>query len=111
MATKTAARKAAPAASENGQGSLDERALEYLRVLCLEGIVGSDEPSRITDLTRSVTERLEVSWSEEEVGGLASVIRLTLDSDPRFAQSNRQWDLALRMGRAEGDRKKPVERS
>lgn len=109
MATKTAPRPAPKA--ENAGPSLQERAIDYLRVLCLEAIVASPEPSRITDLTRAVTERLQVSWNDEEVGGLASVIRLTLDSDPRFAQSNRQWDLALRMGRAEGDRKKPVERS
>src|SRR5688500_6989817 len=36
---------------------------------------------------------------------------MVLDSDPLFSQANRQWDLALRMGRAEGDRRKPVERA
>ena len=58
-----------------------------------------------------VLERLDIPMSEEEAGGLASVVRLILDSDPRFAHSNRRWDLAMRMGRAEGDRRKPVERS
>ena len=104
MPTKTAPKPAAPPA-ENGSETLQERALTYLRLLALESILASEEPLRITDLTRAVIERLHVSFSEEEAGGLAAVLRLTLDSDPRFAQSNRRWDLSMRMGRADADRR------
>ena len=112
MATKTRNVPApAPVAQEAAPASIEDRALSYLKVVALESILSSPEPLRITDLARLVIERLGMSLDEHEAGGLASVVRLLLDSDPRFAQSSRRWDLALRMGRADADRKKPVERS
>src|SRR5205085_7920353 len=96
---------------EAGGATIEERALSYLKVLALECILSSPESLRITDLTRQIVERLGVPFDEHEAGGLAAVVRLLLDSDPRFGQSSRRWDLALRMGRADADRKKPVERS
>ncbi len=123
MATKTQTKKTPPAARAPAAAAaapqqpvwapapIEERALEYLKTVAFEAILDAPEAQRITDLTRAVIDRLRVTLSDEESGGLASVIRLTLDSDPRFAQTNRMWDLALRMGRADADRKKPVERS
>ncbi|MFN3651708.1 MAG: hypothetical protein ACK47B_19195 [Armatimonadota bacterium] len=87
------------------------RALDILKTHALETILESDEPLRTVDLARMVADRLQLDLNEEELGGLAAVVRLVLDSDPMFSQANRQWDLALRMGRAEGDRRKPVERA
>src|SRR5690349_10071854 len=98
MATKSRSNPApAPPVQEPAPASIEERALSYLRVLALECILASPESLRITDLTRMIVERLGVPFDEHEAGGLASVIRLMLDSDPRFAQSSRRWDLALRM--------------
>jgi hypothetical protein len=105
---KTAAAPATPAVEEN---PIQQQAIDHLKALALDCLLDSPEPLRIADLGRAVLARLDLPFSEEEAGGLASVVRLILDSDPRFAQSNRQWDLALRMGRTEGDRKKPVERA
>src|SRR5947209_8035016 len=114
MATKarsTPTPAPAPPTAEAAPATLEERALSHLKVLALESILSSAESLRITDLARMVVERLGVPFDEHEAGGLASVIRLLLDSDPRFAQSSRRWDLAMRMGRADADRKRPVERS
>jgi hypothetical protein len=90
---------------------LRARALDLLKSITLEIILESDEPIRTVDAARAVADRLDLTLNEEEIGGLASVVRMVLDSDPMFSQANRQWDLALRMGRAEGDRRKPVERA
>lgn len=87
------------------------RALDLLRTTLLEVILESDAPLRTADLARLVAERLGLSLTEEQAGGLAVLTRMVLDTDPLFSQSHRQWDLALRMGRAEGDRRKPVERA
>lgn len=95
----------------SAEDRLRSRALDAIRTSTLETILDSEEPLRTVDAARSVAERLGLELSEEELGGLASVVRMVLDSDPLFSQSNRQWDLALRMGRAEGDRRKPVERA
>ncbi|HEU4751641.1 MAG TPA: hypothetical protein VFU47_00955, partial [Armatimonadota bacterium] len=91
--------------------SLRSRALDVLRTATLEAILASDEPLRTVDAARQVADELGLELNEEEMGGLATVVRMVLDSDPMFSQANRQWDLALRMGRAEGDRRKPVERA
>ena len=99
----------APGAGEENR--LRTRALDTLRTATLDTILQSEEPLRTVDIARSVAGHLGLTLSEEELGGLASVVRMVLDSDPLFSQSNRQWDLALRMGRAEGDRRKPVERA
>jgi len=98
-------------ATAGAEERLRSRALDTLRTLALEVVLASDEPLRTVDIARLVSERLGVTLNEEEMGGLASVVRMVMDSDPLFSQSNRQWDLALRMGRAEGDRRKPVERA
>ncbi|MCC2672149.1 MAG: hypothetical protein K0Q72_4621, partial [Armatimonadetes bacterium] len=98
-------------AAEPAEDRLRSRALDAIRTSTLETILDSDEPLRTVDAARSVADRLGLELNEEELGGLASVVRMVLDSDPLFSQSNRQWDLALRMGRAEGDRRKPVERA
>jgi hypothetical protein len=90
---------------------LRSRALDAIRSQALEAILEADEPLRTVDVAREVSERLGLDLNEEEMGGLASLARMVLDSDPLFSQANRQWDLALRMGRAEGDRRKPVERA
>ena len=95
----------------SAEDRLRSRALDAIRTSTLETILDSDEPLRTVDAAHSVADRLGLELSEEELGGLASVVRMVLDSDPLFSQSNRQWDLALRMGRAEGDRRKPVERA
>ncbi len=104
----TAKTRLAAAAGEQG---LRDRALDTLRTFALESILASDEPLRTADLAVHVGRRLEMNLTEDEQGGLASVVRLVLDSDPLFSQANRQWDLALRLGRAEGDRRRPVEKS
>ncbi len=93
------------------ENRLRNRALDLLRTATLEVMLDAEEPLRTVDVARLVAERLGLTLSDEEAGGLASVVRMVLDSDPLFSQSNRQWDLALRMGRAEGDRRKPVERA
>ncbi|HTE19368.1 MAG TPA: hypothetical protein VK689_13420 [Armatimonadota bacterium] len=97
--------------AETGDESLRGRALDTLRTQILEVILGSNEPLRTVDVARMVAEELQLEFNEAEMGGLASLVRMLMDSDPLFSQSNRQWDLALRMGRAEGDRRKPVERA
>lgn len=86
-----------------------ERALDLLRGEILAVILEAEEPLRTVDIAREAGERLGLQLNDTDAGGLASVVRMLLDSDPLFSQSNRQWDLALRMGRAEGDRRKPVE--
>src|SRR5688572_32251856 len=93
----------------NAAEQLRSRALDLLRITILDSILESDEPLRTVDAARNAADVLDLDLSEEELGGLASLARMVLDSDPLFSQSNRQWDLALRMGRAEGDRRKPVE--
>ncbi len=104
--------KASPASAVSSpEERLRSRALDTLRTHALEIILDSPDPVRTVDVARLVAQRLELTLNEEEIGGLASVVRLVLDGDPLFSQSNRQWDLALRMGRAEGDRRKPVERA
>ncbi len=95
----------------NSEDNLRARALDAVRGEALLTILESDEPLRTADVARSVAERLDLELGEEELGGLAQIVRMVLDSDPLFSQANRQWDLALRMGRAEGDRRKPVERA
>jgi hypothetical protein len=97
--------------SATGEERLRSRALDLLRTTTLEVVLEAAEPLRTADLARLVGERLALRLTDEEQGGLASLVRLVLDSDPLYSQANRQWDLALRMGRAEGDRRKPVERS
>jgi len=97
--------------AEVAEDRLRSRALDAIRTCTLEVILDSDEPLRTVDAARLVAEHLGLDLNEEELGGLSSVVRMVLDSDPLFSQSNRQWDLALRMGRAEGDRRKPVERA
>src|SRR3954470_8723333 len=101
----------AAAPEKTGEERLRSRALEALRAQALAAILESDEPMRTVDVARAVSDGFDLDLNEEELGGLASVVRMVLDSDPLFSQSNRQWDLALRMGRAEGDRRKPVERA
>jgi hypothetical protein len=103
--------EAIEAPEATGDDRLRARALDTIKTATLEAILLSDEPLRTVDAARLVAERLELELTEEEMGGLASLVRMVLDSDPLFSQSNRQWDLALRMGRAEGDRRKPVERA
>ena len=98
-----------PAAA--GDERLRTRAFDILKGSILESILSSSEPLRTVDAARLVANRLRLDLNEEELGGLASLVRTLLDSDPRYSQANRQWDLALRMGRAEGDRRKPVERA
>jgi len=90
---------------------LRSRALDTIRTESLEIILESNEPLRTADLARLLADSLKLKLSEEELGGLATLVRMVLDNDPLFSQANRQWDLALRMGRAEGDRRKPVERA
>ena len=90
---------------------LRARALDLVKTHTLEVILGSDEPLRTVDVGRLLADRLDLDLNEEELGGLASLSRMVMDSDPLFSQANRQWNLALRMGRAEGDRRKPVERA
>lgn len=97
--------------ADAAEDRLRSRALDAIRTCTLEVILNSDEPLRTVDAARAVAEHLGLALNEEELGGLSSVVRMVLDSDPLFSQSNRQWDLALRMGRAEGDRRKPVERA
>lgn len=99
------------APQSGGDERLRNRALDTLRTQALEAVLASNEPLRTVDVARTVAERLGITLTEEEMGGLASVVRMVMDNDPLFSQSNRQWDLALRMGRAEGDRRKPVERA
>jgi hypothetical protein len=101
----------ATAPSVTPEERLRTRALDTLKTAALEAILASDEPLRTVDLGREVADRLQLSLNEEELGGLSSLVRMVLDSDPMFSQSNRQWDLAVRMGRAEADRRKPVERA
>lgn len=103
--------EATRAPGAGGEDRLRARALDTLRTATLDIILQSSEPLRTVDIARSVAGRLGLDLTEEEMGGLASVVRMVLDSDPMFSQANRQWDLALRMGRAEGDRRKPVERA
>jgi len=103
--------EATKAPEMSAEARLRARALDTLRTHTLEVILEAEEPLRTADVGRLVAERLDLSLNEEELGGLASLVRMVLDSDPLFSQSNRQWDLALRMGRAEGDRRKPVERA
>lgn len=103
--------EATPAAPLTAEDRLRARALELLKTSTLEVILASDEPLRTGDVGRRVGEHLGLTLSEEELGGLATLARMVMDSDPLFSQSNRQWDLALRLGRAEGDRRKPVERA
>lgn len=98
-------------ATISSESNLRARALDAIRGEALLTILESDEPLRTADIARSVAERLDLELTEEETGGLAQIVRMVLDSDPLFSQANRQWDLALRMGRAEGDRRKPVERA
>jgi len=97
----------APSAEERVRA----RALDTLKTRALEAILVSDEPVRTVDAARAVADALEIDLNEEELGGLASLVRIVLDSDTMFSQANRQWDLAVRMGRAEADRRKPVERA
>src|SRR5207248_110683 len=99
------------APEKSSEERIRSRALEALRAQALNAILDSDEPLRTVDVARAVSDGFDLELNEEELGGLASVVRMVLDSDPLFSQSNRQWDLALRMGRAEGDRRKPVERA
>src|SRR5687768_17891031 len=108
VAAKTAAKSAE---TQSAAELLRSRALDLLRITILESILESDEPHRTVDAARNAADALDLELSEEELGGLATLARMVLDSDPLFSQSNRQWDLALRMGRAEGDRRKPVERA
>lgn len=103
--------EATPAAELSPEERLRVRALDLLKTTTLEVILGSDEPLRTGEVGRRVAEALGLELSEEEQGGLATLVRMVMDSDPLFSQSNRQWDLALRMGRAEGDKRKPVERA
>lgn len=93
------------------QDGLRGRALDTIRMHTLEAILSADEPLRTADVGLQVGERLGLNLTGEEQGGLSNLVRMVLDSDPLFSQSNRQWDLALRMGRAEADRRKPVERA
>lgn len=97
--------------SATPEDNLRARSLDLVRTACLEVMLEADEPLRTADVARLAAERLGLQLTEEELGGLGSLVRLVLDSDPLYSQSNRRWDLALRMGRAEGDRRKPVERS
>lgn len=97
--------------AETAEDRLRSRALDAIRTCVLEVILAADEPLRTVDVGRLAAERLGLELTEEELGGMSTVARMVLDSDPLFSQSNRQWDLALRMGRAEGDRRKPVERA
>jgi hypothetical protein len=97
--------------AQNNGTALRARALDAVRSSALDVILASDEPLRTVDIAKQVASRLEMRLSEEELGGLASLVRVVMDSDALFSQSNRQWDLALRMGRAEADRRKPVERA
>jgi hypothetical protein len=90
---------------------LRARALDTLKTHTLETILASPEPLRTGDVGRMVNDRLGLDLTEEEGGGLASLVRMVMDSDPMFSQANRQWGLAMRMDRAEGDRRKPVERA
>lgn len=87
------------------------RALDAVRTATLEVVLEADGPLRTVDVANLVSAKLGVKLSEEELGGLANLCRIMLDGDSLFAQSNRQWDLALRSGRAEADRRKPVERA
>lgn len=103
--------EANPTPAVSAEERLRARALDAVKTQALEAILASDEPLRTVDLARSVADRVGLTLSEEELGGLASLVRMLLDSDPMFSQSNRQWDLAVRMGRAEADRRKPVERA
>lgn len=98
-------------ASQNGAGQLRNRALDLLKTQALLVILENQESLRTADLARAVSVRLRLELPEEELGGMAQILRLILDGDPLFSQANRQWNLALRMGRAEGDRRKPVERA
>ncbi|MGV3721257.1 MAG: hypothetical protein ACO1SX_10155, partial [Actinomycetota bacterium] len=97
--------------AETAEDRLRSRALDAIRTCVLEVILAADEPLRTVDVGRLAAERLGLELNEDELGGMSTVARMVLDSDPLFSQSNRQWDLALRMGRAEGDRRKPVERA
>lgn len=97
--------------ARGSEEDLRGRALDLLRTETLASVVASDEPLRTVDVARGVADALGLTLGEEEMGGLATLVRMVLDSDPLFSQANRQWDLALRMGRAEGDRRKPVERA
>ena len=56
--------------------------LDTLKTATLEAILASEEPLRTLDVAHMVAERLGLKLSEEEMGGLASVIRMVLDSDP-----------------------------
>ncbi len=91
--------------------ALRARALDAVRTTALDVILSADEPLRTADVAREIADRLDLQLTEDELGGLASLARMIMDGDPLFSQSQRQWDLALRMGRAEGDRRKPVERA
>lgn len=103
--------EATPAAELTPEDRLRARALDLLKTTTLEVILASDEPLRTGEVGRRVAEELGLELSEEEQGGLATLTRMVMDSDPLFSQSNRQWDLAMRLGRAEGDKRKPVERA
>lgn len=103
--------EATPAAELTPEERLRARALDLLKTTTLEVILASDEPLRTGEVGRRVAEALGLELSEEEQGGLATLSRMVMDSDPLFSQSNRQWDLAMRLGRAEGDKRKPVERA
>ena len=74
-------------------------------------LLASEAPLRTADLGRRIAERLGLALDEEGLGALAALVRLILDSDPTFSHSNRQWDLAIRAGRLEVDRRRPVERA
>ncbi|MBM3459494.1 MAG: hypothetical protein FJX77_13315, partial [Armatimonadetes bacterium] len=102
---------AAATTPESAEQLLRPRALEAVRGTAFDVVLASQEPLRTADVARSIAERLELALTEEEMGGLASLSRMLMDGDPLFSQSQRQWDLALRMGRAEGDRRKPVEKA
>jgi hypothetical protein len=107
----TAAASVAPAKGKTADERLRSRALDTLRTEILRAILSSEEPLRTVDVGRIVADNLGLDLNEEELGGLSALARMLMDSDPLFSQANRQWDLALRMGRAEGDRRKPVERA
>jgi hypothetical protein len=100
-----------PAAKSSGADARRERAIRTLRDAAFEVLLAALEPQRTTDLARAVAERCGLATDEQSVGLVAPLVRMVLDSDPAFAHTARQWNLAAREGQGQADRRRPVERT
>ena len=86
-------------------------AVRLLKSLALEALVEHRAPMRTLDISQEIVSRLELDSSEEAVGALTALVRLVLDSDPLFAQVNRQWMLTASIDPSHVDRRRPIDRA